>query len=439
VLLGPDETPESALAGSAFKQVWRAVQALSAHDDRLGRWMRELPQHAHDAKDRARWQNESQEALPPWLKFSGVPVPAGFVDAMRLRIVRPQHPTWNQRYTNEAKPFFEEHEHLVVPAGEYPELAQWINNQRTREKEGRLTAERRELLDAIGMIWDTDAEWWRQVVQALTAFSADHGNLDVPRTVTYGTPPRTLRSAISTIRAWHDEKQLTPEQINELTALDFDFIGPITRNWQAGEKALREFFQKYGHIDVPVRATWGKDKFPLGTWRQSLARAVAAGTVKPARLAALADLIPLLKPLAVAPEELRERYLKAAEAYWARDGDLLAKSEETIKIDGDVVKVGNWLKEKRTEHRKGTLDPETFARLDAIGMFWDGDTMPWWRTLKEFRHYVEQNGELPPKKIGGDQPYKLNSWRRRTLKALAAGTLTAEQVAGLETLGVPLN
>ena len=55
----------------------------------------------------------------------------------------------------ELKHYRDQHGHCNVPKGwrESPQLATWVNTQRTVKRSGRLSSVRKERLDAIGFEW----------------------------------------------------------------------------------------------------------------------------------------------------------------------------------------------------------------------------------------------------------------------------------------------
>lgn len=64
-----------------------------------------------------------------------------------------------------------------------------------------------------------------------------------------------------------------------------------------------------------------------------------------------------------------EQTVQLLEFFLHREGRASA-ARETIRVDGDIVKIGAWLAKARTKHRVGQL-PEGRARLDAA--LFDGD------------------------------------------------------------------
>lgn len=94
---------------------------------------------------------------------------------------------WSTRYT-ELIAFHKEHGHAAVPHTypKNPQLARWVKRQRRQYKlreAGRpstMTAERLELLNSIGFIWDSHDVNWKEKLNALEIYRKEFGNCNVP-------------------------------------------------------------------------------------------------------------------------------------------------------------------------------------------------------------------------------------------------------------------
>ena len=94
---------------------------------------------------------------------------------------------WTHRY-KELLEFRRAFGHSAVPHTypKNPQLARWIKRQRRQFKlrnEGKpstMTAERLDLLNSVGFIWDSHDLNWREKLEALTAFRAEMGHCNVP-------------------------------------------------------------------------------------------------------------------------------------------------------------------------------------------------------------------------------------------------------------------
>ena len=84
-----------------------------------------------------------------------------------------------------AKEYKAVHGDLLVPNGYVSEdgykLGAWIANQKTRNKDGRMTDEQRRQLDEIGMVWAVNADRWKTGLEHMRAYCLQNGHGRVPK------------------------------------------------------------------------------------------------------------------------------------------------------------------------------------------------------------------------------------------------------------------
>lgn len=130
---------------------------------------------------------ETRPTLPDWVAFTGVPVPAGFTDAVALRMVELATFPWEESF-GWAVRFSEEHSHLAPAGPQHDQLNSWLGMQRVFYRRGDLSAERTARLESIGMVWKPDRQRFEEAVAAVTAL----GTLRVPKDAMNGNPSRSL-------------------------------------------------------------------------------------------------------------------------------------------------------------------------------------------------------------------------------------------------------
>jgi hypothetical protein len=103
-------------------------------------------------------------------------------------------------------------------------------------------------------------------------------------------------------------------------------------------------------------------------------------------------LTPATNPLAPARRARRtfEETVQLLELFLHREGRA-PTARETIRVDGDTVKIGAWLAKARTKHRSGQL-PDDHVRL--VSALFNGDwttesTVPAVLAPSSARHWIE--------------------------------------------------
>ena len=59
-------------------------------------------------------------------------------------------------------------------------LGIWVSYWRSRKKDNKITKEQEELLNDLGMIWDTREEAWERNYRKAEQYFANHGDLKIP-------------------------------------------------------------------------------------------------------------------------------------------------------------------------------------------------------------------------------------------------------------------
>jgi hypothetical protein len=124
-------------------------------------------------------------------------------------------------------------------------LGQWVSVQRQRRD--TLPAERRELLDAIGFIWDPREQLWKDGFVALTQFKAREGHCRVPALYVEGN------FKLGKWVTWQRQRidTLSAEQKRRLDDIGFiwELLGEA---WEKGFAALKQFKAREDHCHVPI-------------------------------------------------------------------------------------------------------------------------------------------------------------------------------------------
>jgi superfamily II DNA or RNA helicase len=423
IVLGPEETAESALDGSAYAGVWAAIRALRAHDERLARSTDQLGFRL----GRAVYQPGAQKhPLPPWLSFTGVPVPEGFADAITLRMVRESAAPWEQSYGH-AVAYHALHGDLAPHAQAEPRLHSWLYQQRKARQDGALSAERIERLDAIAMVWSPFEEKWARGMAAARDYHDTHGHLRVPPKQTWGEAGYRLGRWVSDARASRRRGALPATRIAQLDALGFVWSPEPGKDqaWARNLAAAQAYHREHGHLDAPRAVALGKWLSVQRAYRRE-------GKLSAQRIAALDVLAMRWNPV----QSAFEQGLAAAQEYHREHGHLnLANSA----MWGDPpYPLGAWLSRMRLARKAATLDAAQIAALDALGMSWAKFDESWNAHLDAVAAYQRRHGTLPASRVTswGQPPLNLYAWLHRQRREQRKQTLYPQRAARLaEVLG----
>lgn len=259
---------------------------------------------------------------------------------------------WEKGFSS-AQKYRTEHGDLLVPVRYRDKndfaLGEWIVYNRQRYLGGNLTQNRIERLEAIGMVWSTSNDLWKQNYAAATQYYLEHGDLEVP--IKYETPSGFgLGVWLGAQRAAHKAGELPQEQVERLDALGMDWTNRNDRKWMSLYDVAAAYYHEHGNLNVPSEYVT-PDGVLLGKWvaRQRYAYLNpdrSSARVTPERKA-------LLDKLGMVWEKYdpwQERY-DLALAYKTEHGDLEIPS---VYKTADGVWLGSWVNRQRQALNSGS-------------------------------------------------------------------------------------
>ena len=191
---------------------------------------------------------------------------------------------WQENYAN-LKAYREQNGNCLVSQGELDDndkLYKWVKRQRDDVKKGRLTAERKELLDEIGFCWDIPAYEWERNFQLLEQYAGREGHCDVPN--------KHLEDGVK-LGGWLGDQRTTYRKgdLDETRQQRLEELGVnwnpkdavLNRKWMHKFNLLVKFKEREGHCRVPRRHK--EDGETLGTWLMTQKQAHKKGDLYPER------------------------------------------------------------------------------------------------------------------------------------------------------------
>ncbi|MEU6449715.1 Helicase associated domain protein [Streptomyces sp. NPDC046979] len=352
VYLTPDEDPDDLLGADAYTPLWRTIQALRAHDNRLDARLSDPRTH------RPTMPGEDPEA---WLRFDRPTQTEEVALALTLRVLAPKSTEWRRGLTA-ARSYRHTHHHLDVPqtyqdSTGYP-LGRWLTWQRHLHAKNTLDPVRVHALERLGIIWDPRQRAFDRALAHATAYAAQNGHLAAPVDEVHDGFPLGRWLATQRTRAG----ALTDQRAAALTALDRWWNPPWPITWQRTYHAARQSLEHNG--------TAAKEEKWLKTQRTRSDR------LHPDQKSLLQELGLADPPATSAPpageshlparERAFQHGLAAAQAFRAREGHLNVPQRHIEKIEGDPVRLGQWLSNLR--RRRSGLSQHKQAALAELGL-----------------------------------------------------------------------
>ncbi|MFD0228094.1 Helicase associated domain protein [Streptomyces hirsutus] len=349
------------ILGTAYEPVWAIATALASHDHRI---LERLPDKAN------RLPKETSDVIERRWHFDFTVHPERIARAMDLASFDPRDQTVSRSRRlglAAAQAYRDEHGHLDVPA-DYTDptgytLGTFITTMRDAAKAGRLEADWIAELDALGMIWDKHDAAWRARLTAAADYLRAHGHLAAPSATPVGAWLAEQRHLAA-------KNTLDAARAAVLTALDPGWRLPHGADWHRKYHLLRAHLADGADPAALTRDTMLAG-VKIGSWLHR--QLTTWPTLHPGQqqLMTVLGLTPGSNPLAPARRARRtfEQTVQLLELFLHREGRAPA-ARETIRVDGDTVKIGAWLAKARNRHRAGGLPDEHVSLVAAL---FDGD------------------------------------------------------------------
>ena len=173
---------------------------------------------------------------------------------------------WNNGYEY-AKKYFNDNGNLYVNK-EYKtkdgfDLGIWIVNQRIAYYLNKLSDDRINLLESIGMVWNVYSDKWTTGLEELNNYYKENGNLII--SVDYVCENGfNLGTWVKNIRKKYRLGELTKEQIKILNDIGFNW-NASNGLWNNGYEKAKKFFLEFGNLYIS-RDYKIYDGFELGNW-----------------------------------------------------------------------------------------------------------------------------------------------------------------------------
>ena len=194
---------------------------------------------------------------------------------------------WERQY-QAARRYSETHGNLKVPVAYVDEdgipLGLWLARVRKSYAKGKLSGERIERLNAIGMTWNGAAERWEQMYRAAENYYRTHGDLLVEQY--YVDESRlALGNWIQRNRQQYRKGALSTERIAKLEAIGmaWDYDEAL---WRRNYRAATEYYQTSGDLNVPMKYCT-PEGICLGSWIGNLRRAYKNGNLQREKIESL--------------------------------------------------------------------------------------------------------------------------------------------------------
>ncbi len=173
----------------------------------------------------------------------------------------------------------------VVPASyvtpEGGKLGVWQSNIRNTFKEGELSSDRIQRLDAIGFTWNPFDEAFESGFQQTIKHKEQYGTPNAPKR--YIAPDGfNLGSWQMSKKVAYKKGELSPNIIQRLESIGFTW-NPLADAFENGCKQTVKYKEQNGTPNAPIKYI-SLDKFKLGNWQSDIRTSFKNGRLSPDRI-----------------------------------------------------------------------------------------------------------------------------------------------------------
>ena len=387
--------------------------------------------------------------------------------------------------------FKKDHGHCNTPNRwpENPKLSRWVFTQREFWKNGKLSEDRIERLEAAGFEWDILGTNWNEMFSALLKFKEKNGQCNVPR-AWHENPD--LSYWVSTQRENYRKGLLSPDRIERLEQIGFIW-DTIQNNWEDNYSALIEFKRETGHCDVPDKwpmnlklshwvgkqrsdwkknrlsadrieklnaigftwdpqdAVWNKmfgmlqeykknnghcnvprnwsENIKLSSWVAHIRKLWKEGKLSQERIKQLESLSFTIIDHDAVKKETWEKMFSSLCEYKKIKGHCKVPQGWT-----ENPELAHWVSSQRQMKRKNRLKSDYLRRLNEIGFIWHAREDLWEKRFTELLEFKKIYDYCDVPKDWSENP-KLGTWVNNQRRNKKKGILSSERIRRLDEIG----
>ncbi|ADU24056.1 Helicase associated domain protein [Ruminococcus albus] len=277
---------------------------------------------------------------------------------------------WFSRY-GMAKAFYAENGHLNVPKDciiDGFNLGTWVQTQKQKNKKGVLSQDKIDLLNKLGMNWESLAEidnsrLYKTGFAHLEKYIAENGLGNV-RANTVCEDGYALGNWLTNCRSRYKAGELAEQYVKRFRQLRF----PLDDNdrWEYRFQEVKAYFDEHGGIQLPEKLI-GDDGTDLSLWLAKQRRAYPKGDLSDEQMHKMDEIgypfKPEVSPIAAANrKKWQEKYDVVKEFLELHKGE---KLDPEVEYKG--IKIIEWIRQQRNFIQNGVFDDDRVVLFNALG------------------------------------------------------------------------
>ena len=428
VFIENDENSKDEIKRSDFKKIWKVINALKAHDYKLGEDLIEF--RSELGRKREKYISKT---IPKFIFDLPEDIDSSFERSLKTRLVEVTSESWYHWY-GMLQNYIEREGSARVPKryieGEIP-LGVWVSTQRFHYNKGTLSQERIDKLEKFinkGWVWETLETDWEENYLLFQQYVKREGTARISSV--YKEEDIHLGVWVSGQRKNYIKGTLSQEKIDKFENYqDKGWVWDILdAEWEEKYKLFQDYVEREGTAQVPRRYVEGDTH--LGVWVQGQRQNYKKGVLSQEKIDKLEKLKDKGWVWDIKGEKWEENY-KLLQGYVNREGN----SRVPKRYISGKISLGNWVVSQRREYNKGTLSKERIDKLEKFknkGWVWDTLETDWEEKYKLFQEYVEREGSARVPTMCKEGDINLGLWVSAQRVRYAKRKLSKERIDKLE-------
>ena len=340
-----------------------------------------------------------------------------------------------------AKRYFEEHGHLFMP-DKYEmdgiKISSWIKDKRKLYKKGRLSNEKIEALESIGMVWNVTEYKWNQMYMQAKKYYEEHGNLILA--------PKIDKKLYLWIKCQRDlylkNEGLTEEQFRLLSEIEIsNEITPPKKEkvkkekedklsiWNKRYLEAKEYYEKYRNLIIPRTEEFSE----LYNWVKNQR---GKYNIDPEKCKLSNEQIRLLEEIGmvwnIIEYQWNTMYAQAKE-YFEKYGSLSIPDER----EKEYKQLRTWIQEQKLKYNNtdgAKLSSEQIELLENIGMVWNVNKASYDNMYTQAVEFYNKYGHLMVPRT--EEYSRLHTWIKSQRRRYTNKLMSQEEIETLESIGM---
>lgn len=371
-----------------------------------------------------------------------------------------QEQIWRQGF-EKLKKFQEDHGHCLATKRTDASVASWVKTQRHLYKEGKLSREKIDLLEAIGFTDWTGTqlktakarESWTLRFEELREFRRVNGHSRVPGPAERKQEDEERLASLYSWVAGQRERRFNPrrprrpisqDEIDQLNSIDFVWDVGLDARWEERLRRLRRYKMEHGNCLVPTTYEYDQD---LANWVSNQRTEYRNGNISNDRIERLDGIGFVWRVVYKAGDP----YVEEFEKKWDLKYEKLQLFQEEFGhcfVPGDYGKdksLGRWVAKQRKMFREKRMPARRKKLLDSLGFVWKVDFYQsdksiqqrnWDEMFTQLNSYKESFGHLNIRHdYATEDGSKLGQWVTLQRSGFRDGTIEEKRKTLLESIG----